>query len=203
MSQRELGLRAGLSASSMSMYERGERIPDMETLEALADYFNVDTDYLLGRSNVRNSYQLEMMQEEFEKLKGDILTVNTVSVPLLGSIACGEPKLTNRTYDLYVDPDDNVQADFCLIASGDSMIDARIYDGDIVFIRQQDIVENGEIAAVVIGDEATLKKCYYYPEKNLMILKAANPNYDDFIYSDEDLSQVHIIGKAVALQTRL
>ena len=97
----------------------------------------------------------------------------------------------------------NIDADFCLKAVGDSMTNARILDGDIVFIRKQDIVENGEIAAVVVNNEseATLKRVFYYPEKSLLILKPENPAYEDFIFQNEELNEVHILGKAIAFQS--
>ena len=77
----------------------------------------------------------------------------------------------------------------------------EIYDGDIVFIRKQSMVDNGEIAAVVIDDEATLKRVNYYPEKNLLILKAENPDYEDLVYTGEQLDHIIILGKAVAFQS--
>lgn len=97
----------------------------------------------------------------------------------------------------------NIKADFCLKASGDSMINARILDGDIVFIQQQDMVENGEIAAVVVNNdsEATLKRFFYYQEKALLILKAENPAYEDLIFTGEELNQVHVLGKVIAFQS--
>lgn len=97
----------------------------------------------------------------------------------------------------------DIKADFCLRASGDSMINARILNGDIVFVRKQDMVENGEIAAVVVNNdsEATLKRIFYYKEKALLILKAENPSFEDLIFQDEELNQVHILGKAVAFQS--
>ena len=97
----------------------------------------------------------------------------------------------------------NIKADFCLRASGDSMIGARILDGDIVFIRKQDMVENGEIAAVVVNNEneATLKRFFYYKERSMLILKAENPQYEDLIFQNEELNQVHILGKAIAFQS--
>lgn len=123
--------------------------------------------------------------------------------PMLGEIACGKPRFTGEDRESYVLAGTDIKADFCLKAKGDSMINARIHDGDIVFIRQQDTVENGEIAAVVINSdsEATLKRLYYYREKALLILKAENPIYEDQIYQDEQLSEVHILGKAVAFQS--
>ena len=78
------------------------------------------------------------------------------------------------------------------------MTGARIRNGDIVYIHQQEDVENGEIAAVLIGNEATLKKVYKYPEKNMLVLKPANPEYEDFIFTGEELEEIRILGKAVA-----
>ena len=83
------------------------------------------------------------------------------------------------------------------------MIGARIFDGDIVFIRAQDMVENGEIAAVVIEDEATLKRVYFYPEKSKLILSPENPKYEPLVFIGEELNAVKILGKAVAYQSRL
>jgi repressor LexA len=91
-----------------------------------------------------------------------------------------------------------VKADFCLFAKGDSMIGARIYDGDLVFIRKQSMVENGEIGAILIDDSATLKRVYYYPEQNKLILNPENPKYEPLVYIGEELKDIQILGKAVS-----
>ena len=83
------------------------------------------------------------------------------------------------------------------------MINARIYDGDIVFIKKQDVVDNGEIAAVIISDEVTLKRVYYYPEENTLRLQPENPTYRPLVYTGADLKQVRILGKAVAFQSTI
>ena len=95
----------------------------------------------------------------------------------------------------------DVNADFCLKCKGDSMINARISDGDIVFIRKQDIVANGEIAAIIIEDEATLKRFYYYKDQNMVILKPENSKYEDIVLMGEQLEKVKVLGKAVAFQS--
>ena len=122
-------------------------------------------------------------------------------VPLIGTIACGTPILAGENVEREVLLPENVSADFCLRCKGDSMINARIYDGDIVFIRKQPSVENGEIAAVLIDDmadvaEATLKRVYVY--ENKIILSAENTNYEPFVYVGEEMNNVRIVGKAVA-----
>lgn len=127
--------------------------------------------------------------------------ISTQRVPMLGDIACGQPIIANEERESYVQVGKEINADFCLTARGDSMIGARILDGDIVFCRAQETVENGEIAAVIIGDEATLKRVYYYPEKKKLVLQAENPKYEPFVYVGEELSDIRIIGKAVAFQS--
>ena len=81
------------------------------------------------------------------------------------------------------------------------MTGARILDGDIVFIKKMPVVENGSIAAVIVGDEATLKRVYYYPQQKKLILNAENPKYEPFVYVGEELDTVRILGKAVAFQS--
>jgi repressor LexA len=98
---------------------------------------------------------------------------------------------------------DSIRANFCLTARGDSMVNAHIYDGDIVYIRDQQSVTNGEIAAVIVNDEVTLKRLFYYREKNQVILQPENPLYEPLIYSDEELNHIRIIGKAVAVTHHL
>ena len=124
-------------------------------------------------------------------------------LPMLGEIACGTPIYANEEHESYVIASPELNADFCLRAHGDSMIRARIYDGDVVFIRSQDTVENGEIAAVIIGDEATLKRIYYYPADQKLMLMPENPNYEPMMFIGEELDEIKILGKAVAFQSVL
>lgn len=209
LSQAEFAKQIGTSKSSVNMYERGEREPGIETLEAIADYFNVDIDYLLGKSDHRSkSAWLEEIDRsvDLESLRSQMMFKNLFHIerkryPLIGTIACGEPIMTNEELELYVESGTAIEADFCLRAKGDSMTGARIHDGDIIFIRKQNMVDNGEIAAVIIDDEATLKRVNYYPDKNLLILKAENPKYEDLVYTGEQLDHIRIIGKAVAFQS--
>lgn len=124
---------------------------------------------------------------------------NTYSVPLLGTIACGDPILAEQNIIDKVSVPDTVRgADFALLCKGDSMVNARIYDGDIVYIHMQDTVENGEIAAVLIGDEATLKRVYYTPGGSRITLRPCNPLYPDYEYAGEELNKIRILGKAIA-----
>ena len=127
------------------------------------------------------------------------MPIATKKVPLLGEIACGTPIYANEEFGEFADVYADLRCDFCLRAKGDSMIGAGIHDGDIVFCRQAITVENGRIAAVGIGDEATLKRFYYDKEK--IILSAENPAYPPIIYMGDQINDVHILGEAVAYQS--
>lgn len=117
-------------------------------------------------------------------------------IPLLGVIACGAPILADEHIEDYVDIPKHVAADFALTCKGDSMINARIFDGDVVYIRQQETVENGEIAAVLIDGEATLKRVRIYNDR--IILEPSNPLFDPMVFRGEEMNNVHILGKAIA-----
>lgn len=123
--------------------------------------------------------------------------------PMVGEISCGKPIFADEDHESYIMADTDIHADFCLKAKGDSMINARIFDGDIVFIKQMPMVENGEIAAVIIDNEATLKRVYYYPEKHKLILNPENPAYEPLVYINEELDTIRILGKAVCFMSSL
>jgi repressor LexA len=123
--------------------------------------------------------------------------------PMLGEIACGKPIFANEEHESYIDASSSIDADFCLTAKGDSMINAGIKDGDVVFIKMMDMVNNGDIAAVIIDDEATLKRVYYYPEQQKLILSPENAKYPPLIYENEQLDTITVLGKAVCYMSML
>ncbi|MGN0698115.1 MAG: LexA family protein [Ruminiclostridium sp.] len=199
LSQQALANEIGISKSSINMYERGEREPSVDTLELFADYYNVDMNYLLGNSSIPNTSLHLSEQINYP----NIFPIKKHRIRLLGDIACGKPIYADEEREVYVDVGTDIKADFCLRAKGDSMINARIMDGDIVFIREQPMVNNGEIAAVIIDDEATLKRVYYYPEKQKLMLVPENTKYEPLVYIGEELEQIRILGLAVAFQSDL
>lgn len=199
LSQQELADLLGISKSSVNMYERGEREPSLETLELIADFFNVDMDYLLGKSDCPNRYAYSQNNSSMELT--NIFPISVKRFPMLGKIACGEPIYVDEEHESYILANSNIKADFCLIAKGDSMINARINDGDVVFIHSQPTVENGEIAAVIIGDEATLKRVYL--KANVVTLVAENPKYEPMVYAGDELENIRILGKAVCFMSNL
>lgn len=154
ISQSTLCAMTGISRSTMSQYCSGAFRPKDERLRQIAKALNVSEAWLMGYEETKDE---TLSPNDFSNLRSILLK----RFPLLGEIACSEPTFAQEENGQYLMADAEICADFCLIAHGNSMIGARIYDGDMVFIRRQSIVENGEIAAVVIEDEATLKRVYY------------------------------------------
>ena len=189
----ELGNMVGVGKSTVRKWENG-MIANMKRDKILKVSEALDTTpaYLMG-------------WEEEEKIISldNVYQIELKPFPMLGEIACGKPIYTNEDRESYVMAGTDIKADFCLKAKGDSMINARILNGDIVFIKKQDIVENGEIAAVVVNNdsEATLKRFFYYAEKGMVILKAENPAFEDMIFTNDELNDFHILGKAIAFQS--
>ena len=194
ITQEELSKIIGVERSSIGKYESSGVIPSVDVLNKIADYFNVSVDYLLGRSNAPANPIDPFSFANIQPIKKH-------RIPLLGEIACGEPLFADEDFEGFIESD--IEADFALRCSGDSMTGARIMDGDIVLIKKQDMVENGEIAAVIIENEATLKRVMYFKGKNTLILKPENPRYEDLIYTNDELNQIRILGKAVAFYSRV
>lgn len=197
MTLEQVAEKVGVGKSTVRKWETG-LIANMrrDKIAALADALNTSPMYLMGWSDEINpAPALDLSKFD------NIYPVKLKKFPLLGEIACGKPIFANEDRESYVLAGSDIHADFCLRAKGDSMVNARILDGDIVFIRKQDMVDNGEIAAVAIGDDVTLKRVVYYPEQNLLILKAENSKYQDMIYAQDQLDQVYILGKAIAFQS--
>lgn len=183
----------GVSVATVYRYENGdiEKVPGT-VLEPLARVLQTTPAYLMGWDDTTPEQPPHPSLKPFPA---------TRKVPRLGTIACGEPILATENHEAYDDVPEFVHCDFTLQCKGDSMINARILDGDTVCIRQQSTVENGEIAAVLIGDEATLKRVYLYPDS--ITLAAENPRYRPIIYSGEEMNQCRILGKAVYFISKL
>lgn len=170
----------GVSQATLTSWKNGSYTPKYDKLKKIADYLCIDVSELMG--------------EDYDEVG---------RVPIIGQIACGSPILASENIEGYAPACYGVKADFCLFARGDSMVGARIYDGDLVFIKKQSMVENGEIAVVLIEDSATLKRVYYYPEQNKLILNPENPRYEPLVYVDSELEQVQILGKAVGFSAKI
>lgn len=188
----ELACALGTSRQTIFRYEAGEieNIPQKK-IEALARALHTTPAYLMGWES---EWDAVAARHGFSR-------ISKKRLPMLGRIACGEPIYAEQGCETYVCADSGIDADFCLTAVGDSMTGARIFDGDIVFVKQQNTVENGEIGVVVIGDEATLKRVYYYPKEAKLILTPENPRYAPMSFSGAELDTITILGRAVAFQS--
>ena len=197
MTQDELAKLTGYkSRSSIQKIESGERDITQSTIAAFAKALKVTPSVIMGweENNENNT------APDYYNIKGIMPLPEMRKVPLLGAIACGEP--IYREEDEWISLPNDIKADFCLRCQGDSMIDARINDGDIVFIKACPEVENGQIAAVSIDNEVTLKRVFYYPEKNKLVLYPENKAYEPFVYMNEELNDIRILGRAVVFLSR-
>lgn len=286
LSQQEFANRIGMSKSSVNMYERGEREPGIETLEAIADYFNVDMDYLLGKSDIRNksyaknttimriiscenqrtSERIQQYREKAQLSKKQLADLLDVDEMVVDNLESGKYNLTNEMlykicdvlqvfpYDIIdYDPEtidgnteyllnrqnrygidslhdahkipliekvvqddpitywenigaeyncpDNFFADFCIRCNDESMSGANIHEGDIIYIRQQPDVENGEIVAVLIDKEIFIKRVY--KEKEALILQSENSEYAPLLFIKDDIEDITILGKVVCFLSRV
>lgn len=181
----ELAEMCGTTKQTIYKYEQGivTNIPT-DRIELIAKATGCTPEYLMGWG---------------EELPQGAMRVVKRALPILGRIACGEPTAADQvTFDSVEDaPDD---ADYVLYARGDSMTGARIFDGDLVFIRKQPQVGNGDIAAVSIDGEITLKRFYYYEEAQTIQLMPENPAYRPMVYSGAELNKIEVLGKAVSFK---
>lgn len=193
ITQGELATMLDVSRSTVGMYETGGREPDFETMEAIADIFNVDMDYLMGRTQVERKHPISPPRKEIPP--GFQPLPEMMQVPLIGTIACGTPILAEQNIKSYIGVPAAWRADFALECHGDSM-SPTICDGDVVCIRSQPEVEQGQIAAVRVGEEATLKHCYY--QNGVVQLIADNPAVcPPMVYTGRQLEEIEVEGLAV------
>ncbi len=187
----------GLSRPRISQYTNGVYTPGGEALCRIANALDVNEAWLMGEDVPMDATPAGLLP-----IPDRITPLRLRAYPVLGRIACGQPILAVEEDGEFATSTDN-GADFCLTAKGDSMIGARIFDGDEVFICSTDLVSNGDIAAVVVNDEATLKRVYYYPEEERLVLAPDNPDYEPLEFTGETLNEIHILGRAVAVQIKL
>lgn len=202
MRAQDLANATGLNKASISQYVNGSHAPSNISAGKMAKVLNVSPLWLMGFDVPESEEKTDSPSRSPEDYGLTRLSdIHKKPIPMLGTIACGTPIFANEEHDSYVLADEDIDADYCLTAKGDSMINARIYDGDLIFVKQCSSVENGEIAVVAIGDEVTLKRVYFYPETSTLQLIAENPKYAPLIYRDDELDGVYVIGKALFFQS--
>lgn len=200
ITQTELANAVGYSSkSTISKLEAGGIDLSQSMLASIAKALDTTPTALLYGNGSPNSEHLT--ENNNEPLPPNCFPIEKKKFPLLGNIACGEPIFADEDFEGYVEAGADIDADFCLRASGDSMIGARIHDGDIVFIKQQSTVNNGQIAAVLIENEATLKRFYYDQASDTVQLMAENPSYAPIVKMKSDLEDIRILGRAIAFQS--
>ena len=188
LSQAELGKIAGVSDKAVSTWELGIKTPRMGAVEKMANYFGIAKSTIVD--DVQSTSATSAVPPGFQPMP------EMDMVPLVGRIACGTPITAEQNVERIVCVPSKWRSTFTLTCKGDSM-EPRIHDGDLVAIRKQPEVENGEIAAVRIGEEATLKHVYLH--ENFIELRPENPAFNSIILSREDMNDVVIEGKAVGL----
>lgn len=188
LSQEELALRMGYkSKSSINKIEMGVNDIPQSKVIAFAQALETTTAYLMGVDDAKNPATIPPGFEPLPSMS---------RIPIVGQIACGEPITAEENIEAYASTPERWKPDFALICRGRSM-EPKIMDGDLVAIRSDVRVETGQIAAVRIGDEATLKKVYFYPER--IVLRPINDEFEDIVFEGEEMNKVSIEGKAVGL----
>ena len=195
MTQAELSNRSKISKSSISHYLKGDWEGKQDAVYSIAQILNVSEAWLMGYDVPMEPDHPDSKPAADSVPAGFIPLPKMHKIPLVGAITCGEPITAEQNLTGSVDVPDDIHCDFALRCKGDSMIGAGIHDRDVVYIRIQPEVENGEIAAVRIGDEATLKRVYLHPD--YIELRPENPAYESIIRRREEMNDVHIEGKAV------
>lgn len=195
MKAADLSKKTKVAEGTISCYINGRYEAKQNRVQVFAEALDVNPAWLMG-------YDVPMEAERSQPApaprpipKGFEPMPKMKKIPLVGSIACGTPILAQQNIEKIVDVPENIRCDFSLICHGDSMEGAGIHDRDVVYIRIQPEVENGEIAAVRIGEEATLKRVYY--QNGTLTLMPANAAYAPMVYTGPELNDVQIEGKAV------
>ena len=195
MKAADLSKKTKVAEGTISCYINGRYEAKQNRVQVFAEALDVNPAWLMG-------YDVPMEAERSQPApaprpipKGFEPMPKMKKIPLVGSIACGTPILAQQNIEKIVDVPENIRCDFSLICHGDSMEGAGIHDRDVVYIRIQPEVKNGEIAAVRIGEEATLKRVYY--QNGTLTLMPANAAYAPMVYTGPELNNVQIEGKAV------
>lgn len=192
VNNKELASILNVSESTVGKWILKKSTPRMGVIEKIANYFNIEKSDLI-EDKLKNT--------NLSQIPGIKIIKKFVNVPILGEIACGEPIFCQQNYDGFFQIDEDLdRPDFCLTANGDSMIDVGINDGDLVFMRETPIVENGKIAAVLIDDTVTLKR--FYKNNNEVILQPENKSYSPIIIREGDGQNIRILGEMIGMYSK-
>lgn len=189
MTQDEFAALLGTSKQVVSRYENGQRSPKVSVVAEYAEKLGVPISALTGESSAPFGRPVDGLIPRAQ--------LGVRRVPILGDTAAGEPVIANRVYDEWVDiPDDGHHFDAALRVTGDSMT-PKYHKGDLVFVRYQDDVLDGQIAVVCLDDGVTLKRVYHVPGG--LSLLSDNPKYPPQNYTADDVGNAHLVGLAVGV----
>ena len=184
VTQSELASRLDVTNSAVNNWLLGNNMPRMDKIDKIASIFNVPRSILIGDSEKTDTYS-----------RYGLLPVVKRKIPIIGNVHCGKPEFAEEDYLDIVESD--IDADYALKAKGDSMIGAAIEENDLVFVKKQPSVKNGELAVILLNDEeAAIKRVYKYD--SYISLNAENPAYQPLIFHDGDSGKVEILGRVVA-----
>ena len=195
----EVGQKVGVTKATIQRYENGniQNIPS-DKIELLASALNTTPAYLMGWEDDKDK---EKDKIDLSNIPGVIPVKKIIKIPILGHIQCGKPVMSVENYEGYFPADPEIiNSDFCLYADGDSMIDAGIHEGDLVFFKQTPQVENGTIAAVFVNDTTTLKR--FYKKENQIILQPENKSYSPIIINLDESTNIRILGEMVGMYVK-
>lgn len=193
----QVGDYVGVGKSTVRRWETGD-IQNMrrDKIQALSEILKIDPTIIVGIIAEEPESDLDIFS-----IPGILPMPKMKKVPRLGAIACGKPALAIEEADEFDEAPADLDCDFSLVCKGDSMINARIYDGDIVYVRSQSDVDSGQIAVVLIDDEALLKRVHKHPGE--IVLAPENPAYRSIIITGPQQGEVRILGLAVWFRSRV
>lgn len=191
MNTMDLSRTLNIAYSTVADWVKGNSYPRIDKIEMMANYFGIEKSDLIEDKSTTF---------DIKSIPGVKIIKEVITVPLLGEIACGDPIFCQENYDNMFQWDTDLgKPNFMLKARGDSMVDAGIEDGDLVFFKQTPEVENGKIAAVLIDNETTLKR--FYKNKDQIILQPENKDYSPIIIREDDCLNIKILGEMIGLYT--
>ena len=188
LTMKQLGEIIGVAESTISLYENGKRQPDNTTLKSLADFFNVSTDFLLGRNEIEN-----------------FKSKSSIKIPVLGRGAAGIPIDAIEEIIDYeeIPPDMAKRGKLIGLQIKGSSMEPQICNGDIVIIKCQDYIDDNHIGIVMVnGSEATCKKIKFSSAGITLI--SLNPAFEPIFYSNEEIENlpVRIFGEVIELRRK-
>lgn len=214
MTQNELSKKLNVSQNTISRWESGERTIDVDNLNKISELFNVSTDYILGKSDFKTMKEAFDTYKKFDdiynpdgKLKNEVDRIEKgIKIPVLGNVAAGIPIEAIQNYEGYEyiskETYNSEFEYFALKIQGNSMM-PKFSEGDVVIVRKQPDLENGDIGVVMVNShDATVKKVI--KQEDGLLLISSNQNYEPKFYNHEEISNlpVEILGKVIELRAK-